>query len=84
MTSVEWDPKAREFLRKLPNDIAARIFKKVDGEVRINVERFLETLVGREGFKIRIGNFRLFVDYEKAKDHLTIRTIRHRKNAYKS
>lgn len=83
MTSVEWDPKAREFLRKLPKDIAKRIFNKVDREIIINVKRYLETLVGRDGYKIRVGDYRLFVDYYQNKDHLKIRSIRHRRNAYK-
>jgi len=53
MTSVEWDPKARNFLRKLPKNISQRIFNKVDREVCKDVVRFLETLVNFEGYKIR-------------------------------
>ncbi len=83
MTSIEWDPKARDFLRKLPKHISKRIFEKVDSGARVNVKRFLEPLVGIEGHKIRVGDYRLFVDYDKAKDHLTVRTIRHRRDAYK-
>ena len=83
MTSIEWDPKAREFLKKLSKDIAKRIYKKVDKEIKNNVTRFLETLVNREGYKIRIGDYRLFVDYYKDRDFLFIRTIRHRSDAYK-
>jgi len=82
MTFIEWDDYARDFLRKLPREIAKRIFKKVDKEIKNNVEHFLETLVDREGYKIRIGDYRLFVDYYKNKDLLIIRSIRHRKNAY--
>ena len=83
MTNIDWDPKAREFLRKLPKDVAKRIFKKVDNEVRDNVKRYLEGLVNINASKIRIGDFRLFVDYYENEDRLVIRTIRHRKNAYK-
>jgi mRNA-degrading endonuclease RelE of RelBE toxin-antitoxin system len=83
MTKIDWDIKAREFLRKLPKKIASRIFKKVDKEIRNDVERFLERLVDTEGYNIRIGDYRLFVDYYKKEDHLIIRVIRHRKKAYK-
>jgi len=83
MASIEWDPKARDFLRKLSPEIARRIFQKVDGEIRFNVEHFLEVLVDIDCKKIRIGDYRLFVDYYKDKDLLIIRTIRHRKDAYK-
>jgi len=83
MSSVEWDPKAREFLRKLHKDAANRIFNKVDKEIKNNVEHYLEALVGMEEKKIRIGDYRLFVSFYRDKDLLVIRTIRHRKNAYK-
>ncbi|MEK6809018.1 MAG: type II toxin-antitoxin system RelE/ParE family toxin [Nanoarchaeota archaeon] len=83
MAFVEWDIKAREFLRKLPREVAKRIYKKVDTEIRNNVERYLDTLVNRDFYKIRIGDYRLFVDYYKDKDYLVIRTIKHRKDAYK-
>ena len=83
MTSIEWDPKSNEFLEKLPKFIAQRIFKKVDNDVKNNVTRFLETLVNLDGYKIRVGDYRLFVDYYEDKDHLIIRTIRHRRDAYK-
>jgi len=83
MPLIIWDPKAREFLRKLPKNISQRIFRKVDSEVKENVERFLRSLTNREGYKIRIGDYRLFVDYDKTREQLIISSIRHRKNAYK-
>lgn len=83
MTAVEWDPNARDFLRKLPRAVAQRIFRKVDEEVRLNVGRYLETLVNMDGYKIRVGDYRLFVDYDKSADRLTVRAIRHRRSAYK-
>ena len=83
MTLIDWYPKAREFLRKLPKNIANRIFNKVDQEIKQNVEHYLETLAGRKGYKIRVGDYRLFVDYDKNQDYLIIRAIRHRKDAYK-
>ena len=84
MTSIEWDPKAEEFLDKLPKNISLRIVNKVDAEIKSNIRRFLETLVNREGYKLRVGDYRLFVDYYQDKNHLVIRTIRHRRDAYKN
>lgn len=82
MTSVEWDSDARDFLRKLPKGISHRIFEKIDKKIRYDVGHYLEPLVGIDAKKIRIGDYRLFVDYDPAKDHLVIRTIRHRRDAY--
>ena len=83
MTSIIWDPKARDFLKKLPKDVSNRIFKKIDTEINENVERYLKSLIDIEGHKIRIGNYRLFVDYYKNSNQLVIRSIKHRKDAYK-
>lgn len=83
MTTVEWDPKARKHLRKLPTNIARRIFRKVDQEVKAHVHRYLETLANRDDYKIRVGDYRLFADYDPAHDLLSIRAIRHRRTAYK-
>lgn len=83
MTLIEWDPKARDFLRKLPKEVAHRIFTKIDEQVTLNVERYLETLVGVDGYKIRVGDYRLFVDYYRDKDLVVVRAIRHRRDAYK-
>jgi mRNA-degrading endonuclease RelE of RelBE toxin-antitoxin system len=35
MTNVVWDPKARDFLRKLPKKIAERLYGKVDNEIEV-------------------------------------------------
>ena len=83
MSSVSWEPKARDFLRKLPSDISNRIYKKVNTEIRYSVKRYLEPLVNLPGSKIRIGDYRLFVDYYEKEDLLIVRAIRHRKDAYK-
>lgn len=83
MTIIQWDDKARDFMRKLAQDIANRIFRKVDNEIKHNVGYYPETLKEKDFYKIRIGDYRLFVDYYRDKDLLIIRTIKHRKDAYK-
>ncbi|MFH0923827.1 MAG: type II toxin-antitoxin system RelE/ParE family toxin [Candidatus Falkowbacteria bacterium] len=83
MASIIWDPKVRDFLRKLPKNISKRIFRKVDSEIKENVGRYLKSLIDREEYKIRIGDYRLFVNYDKNKNQLIIHSIRHRKDAYK-
>jgi mRNA-degrading endonuclease RelE of RelBE toxin-antitoxin system len=83
MTSIIWDPKARDFLRKLPKENAKRIVNKIDEISKTNTQRFLKNLKNIKAGKIRIGDYRLFTDYYKDKDELIIRSIRHRRNAYK-
>ena len=82
MTTVDWDTQARDFLERSPKDVSRRIFHKVDA-IKNNVERYLETLVSIDAYKIRIDEYRLFVDFYRDQDRLVIRAIRHRKDAYK-
>ncbi len=83
MALVEWDIEARETLRKLPKLISKRIYKKITKEIASHPDRYLETLVNANFFKIRIGDYRLFVNYDEKKDHLIIRSMSHRRNSYK-
>ena len=83
MATVLWDKEAREFLKNLPKETASRIVGKIDQVSKGNVYHYLESIVNYDAYKIRVGSYRLFVDYDKAKDLLTIRTIRNRRNAYK-
>ncbi len=83
MTEIVWDKNARDFLRKIPKEISRRIFNKVDIEVRLNVRHYFESLANKDFYKIRVGDYRLFADYDARKDILAIRSIRHRKDAYK-
>ena len=76
------DPKARDFLKKIDNKNSQRIIKKLK-EMQKNPTRYMFTLVNRDNFKIRIGDYRLFTDYYEKEKKLIIRSIRHRKNAYK-
>lgn len=80
--TIRWDPIARKFLRKLPKEIASRIVRKVDA-VKENLEHHLESLVGRKDYKLRIGDYRLFVDLDRNTKEAFIRTMRHRRDAYK-
>lgn len=82
MAKVMWFKKALDFLRKLDNVESKRIVKKIDS-IKEFPERYIFSLVQNENNKIRIGNYRLFVDYDAKQDKLSIYSIRHRKNAYK-
>jgi len=80
---IVWDPIAVDVLRKLARDISKRIVNKVDKEIKENPQRYLERLVGEDVCKIRIGDYRLFVDLTNEPKKLYIRTIKHRREAYK-
>lgn len=82
MSSVKWSDKSLKFLSKLDEKDAKRIVKKVD-RIKENPLRYIKGLVNRDFGKIRAGDYRLFVDFYIKENELVIRTIKHRKNAYK-
>ena len=79
---IIWFKKALDFLRKLNDFESDRIIKKINS-IKELPERYLFSLVNRKENKIRIGDYRLFADYNPKENKLTIYSIRHRKNAYK-
>ena len=79
--SVEWHPKTRKFLKKLPNDISARIVLKVK-EVQEDPFRFLEHYEGKDYYKLRVGDYRLLIDIDFKNKVLLVQVIGHRSNIY--
>lgn len=81
MIKITWDKNALIFLRKLERADAKRIIKKINllGE---NTKHHLKPLVNIDAYKLRVGDYRVFVDVDK--EEIIIRSIKHRKNAYKN
>jgi len=82
MSIVEWTQNSLNFLDKLDKKDSERIVKKID-EIKENPIKFIKGLINKDFGKIRIGDYRLFVDFIIKEDRLIIRSIKHRKNAYK-
>lgn len=78
---IIWDPKAIKFLDKLPKDYALRIANKIKS-IRENPERYLETLVGYNFYKLRTGDFRIFINLDNNTKIISVMSIRHRREAY--
>ena len=77
-------PRAEKELSKLDKFIQQRIIPKLDKIARSpNSYRYLSSLTDAEGYKIRVCDYRIFVDPDFKEDTLNIHKIRHRKNAYK-
>lgn len=81
-TRIQYEQKAVDFLKKLEKQETNRILDKMK-IISQNVRRHLEGLNNIDENKIRIGNYRLFVEYKLPEDLLIVYTIKHRKNAYK-
>ena len=79
---VYWDPEAIDNLKKLESNVSSRIVKKID-DIKLNPERFVFSLMNMDVSKIRVGDYRIFVNYYKDQMELVIHSIKHRRNAYK-
>lgn len=75
-------PKAAKYLEKLPKYIADRIVKKLE-EVSQNPRRYTETLVGMDEYKIRAGEYRIFVGITHNLNIIEVYSVKHRSEAYK-
>jgi len=80
--SVEWHPKTRKFLRKLPKEVSARIVLKVK-KMKEEPFRYLEHYEGADVYKLRVGDYRLLIDVNLTNKNLKIRVLDHRGRIYK-
>ncbi len=78
---IDWDEKAREFLRKLHPPDAKRIIKKINSIVN-EPHHYLETLVEIKSYKLRIGDYRVLIDVDENKKRLSVVLIGHRREIY--
>ena len=79
MYELKWDKKALDFLNKLEKDIKKRIWDKIQA-CKINPFRYLEHLEEIEGFKLRVGDYRILFLIKGSR--LIVIKIGHRKNIY--
>lgn len=79
--TIQWDEKAREFLRGIPKEEAQRIIKRID-LAKDFPEHYFESLEEIQAHKLRVGDYRIIVDLDKTNQIIYIRFIGHRKNIY--
>ena len=81
MYEITFDKKALEFLNKLNYRIKERIFKKIIS-TKEKPFRYFQKLSYRDGYKLRVGSYRVIADIDKNFKKIKIRIIMHRKNIY--
>ncbi len=81
MYELKFDNQAIDFLNKLEKDLKERIWNKLQ-QCKENPFRFLEHLEDIDGYKLRVGDYRLIIDVDTPNKILHILKVRHRKNAY--
>ncbi len=70
-------------LRKLDREIGQRIISTLE-RIRIRPDAYVKKLVGDEGYRLRVGNYRVILDLDKEKLIILVSRIGHRRNVYDS
>jgi mRNA interferase RelE/StbE len=82
MYEIIFSDKAEKQLKKLDKNIQNRIISALE-RIRIRPEAHAIKLVGDPGYKLRVGDYRLFLDIDKGKLLILVIKVGHRKNVYK-
>lgn len=81
MSEVEWTEKAIDLLEDLEPDVQRRILSKLD-EARDWTDHYLDKLSGYPYYKLRAGDYRVIVSWDREADVITVEAVGHRKNVY--
>jgi mRNA interferase RelE/StbE len=81
MTKVEWTPKALDLLEGLETEAQERLVKKLD-EAKDWTSHRLEKLTGYPYYKLRAGDYRAIITWDRDEDVLIVEAVGHRRNIY--
>lgn len=81
MTEVYFTRPGHKDFRSLQEDLKNRIEEKLR-EVQASPARYLKRLRGRDLFALRVGSYRVIVDWDRDQDVVYVHAIGHRRNVY--
>jgi mRNA interferase RelE/StbE len=81
MTDVEYTEQALEHLEGLEDHVTDRVMNKVD-EATEWTEHRLERLSGYPYYKLRAGDYRAIITWDREEDRLVVEAVGHRRNVY--
>ena len=79
---VVWTRRAEKSLSSIDKVAVSRIIKKVE-EIRDSPRLFLDRLVSVKIWKLRVGDYRIFIDLDETGKKLYVIDLGHRKKVYK-
>ncbi len=68
-------------MKKLDEEIRRRIISTIE-RIRIRPDAYVRKLVGDEGYRLRVGDYRVVLDLDKEQLIILVLRIGHRKNVY--
>ena len=81
MTDIEWTAKALDLLEGLESETQERLIKKLD-EAKDWTSHRLEKLSGYPYYKLRAGDYRAIITWDRDDDVLIVEAVGHRRNIY--
>jgi mRNA interferase RelE/StbE len=81
MTDVEITPNADDQLEQLDSEARERVLKKL-AEARDWTEHRLDPLTGWPYYKLRAGDYRAIITWDRENDRLVVEAVGHRRNVY--
>ena len=83
MYNIIFEKIALDFINKLEKDMKERIWNKLQ-QCKENPFHFLEHLEEIEGYKLRVGDYRLIIEVDNSIKSLKVLKVGHRKNIYEN
>ncbi|MEK6951870.1 MAG: type II toxin-antitoxin system RelE/ParE family toxin [Nanoarchaeota archaeon] len=81
MYELIFTDKAKKQFLKLEKQTQERIGSVLE-RIKLRPEHFVEKLVGEQGYKLRVGDYRIILDIDKNRLIILILKVGHRKNVY--
>ena len=80
VNSIDWQPRALRQLRKIDAHAGKQIRRAVSSELTdLTKARNVKALTGHEyGYRLRVGNYRVFFDFDGAIQIVSIKEVRKR------
>jgi len=81
MTKIFFTTAAKDQLATLEKKIRMRIYEKLE-EIVEWPDHYLKPLTNYPYFRLRVGSYRVIIDWQKKRDELWVVAVGHRRNIY--
>ena len=78
---ITFTDTSRKQFHKLEKSIQERIIKALE-RIRIRPENYVKKLIGGQGYRLRVGDYRVILDIQKSELIILVIKIGHRKKIY--
>lgn len=81
MADVLLHPDVDAWLQDQQPDIEARVRSRLEAAGE-RPEHYLKRLSGRDEYRLRAGDYRCIIDWDRSRDELRVLEVGHRRNVY--